>query len=81
MQTSHSSGGPLADFDAVQKGVGTDATASNSRLNKARAYTKRLAVTLPKDPEPESIGAFFMNGAHLVLDEVGCSPLPFISLS
>jgi UDP-glucose:glycoprotein glucosyltransferase len=71
MQSVHISGGPLATFDEVIKGVDVEATAFNSRLSKARAYIKRLAV----EREPKSLGSFFLDGAHFKLDDVCCACL------
>lgn len=72
MQSVHISGGPLATFDEVIKGVDVEATAFNSRLSKARAYTKRLAV----EREPNSLGSFFLDGAHFKLDDVSRTLIP-----
>lgn len=72
MQSVHISGGPLATFDEVIKGVDVEATAFNSRLSKARAYTKRLAV----EREPKALGSFFLDGAHFKLDDVCWSLIP-----
>ena len=69
-------GGELASYDEVQKGVGRyKASASHSRLNKARQYLRRLGVALPnsleeEDDELAQPGSFFMNGAYFPLDDV-----------
>ncbi|GAA5851766.1 hypothetical protein JCM9279_004400 [Rhodotorula babjevae] len=67
-------GGELASYDDVQKGVGRyKASASHSRLNKARQYLRRLGVALPnsleEDDETAQLGSFFMNGAYFPLDD------------
>ncbi|BGP48159.1 killer toxin resistant protein [Rhodotorula kratochvilovae] len=64
-------GGELATYEKVQEGVGRyKASASHSRLNKARQYLRRLGVPLATGQEdPKNLGAFFMNGAYFPLDD------------
>ena len=64
MQNSHPAGGPLASFDELVGGPG-----SRLKIDQALHYTERLGVALPSVPST-SFGAFFLNGAYFIIDDV-----------
>lgn len=64
MQSVRSEGGPLASFEEVVTGP-----LAIQLLEQARAYTKRLGVSLPST-RSANFGAFFLNGAYFVIDDV-----------
>ncbi|SCZ98554.1 BZ3500_MvSof-1268-A1-R1_Chr3-1g05461 [Microbotryum saponariae] len=62
LENTHLSGGPLASFAQVlELPIGVE------RVNKARAYAKRLGVA--GSDEASSVGAFLINGAFFEFDE------------
>lgn len=67
-QTAETVTEPLAAYEEVIKSVDSETSPQNSRLDKARAYVKRLAVA--KEPGSKSLGSFFIDGAHFTLDDV-----------
>lgn len=67
-RTAESVAEPLAAYEEVIKGVDMDTSSPNSRLSKARSYVNRLA--LAKGADSKSLGSFFIDGAHYVLDDV-----------
>ena len=68
LQSSHPAGGSLATFDEVVHGP-----AAQIKIDQAARYTSRLGVALPAAPSAAP-GAFFLNGAYFVMDDVRSSP-------
>ena len=67
-RTSESVTEPLASYEEVIKGLEIEADSPDSRLSKARAYVKRLAVA--RETDTKALGSFFIDGAHFILDDV-----------